>query len=47
MKSLKRENQRLLTQYELMGKDLETIEKVMAEIIFFIFFIILFNFYIK
>ncbi|NQU86022.1 MAG: M23 family metallopeptidase [Mariniphaga sp.] len=32
MKSLKSENQRLLTQYELMGKDLETIEKVMAEI---------------
>jgi len=32
MKMLKRENQRLLTQYELMSKDLETIEKVMAEI---------------
>lgn len=32
MKSLKSENQRLLTQYELMEKDLETIEKVMTEI---------------
>lgn len=32
MKSLKRENQRLLTQYELMGKDLETIEKMLEEI---------------
>lgn len=32
MKSLKRENQRLLTQYELMGKDLNTIEKMLEEI---------------
>jgi murein DD-endopeptidase MepM/ murein hydrolase activator NlpD len=32
MKAIKRENQRLLTQYELMGKDLETIEKVLDEI---------------
>jgi murein DD-endopeptidase MepM/ murein hydrolase activator NlpD len=32
MKMLKRENQRLLTQFELMSKDLETIEKVMADI---------------
>jgi murein DD-endopeptidase MepM/ murein hydrolase activator NlpD len=32
MKSIKRENQRLLTQYELMGKDLETVEKVLDEI---------------
>lgn len=32
MKSLKRENQRLLTQYELMEKDLGTVEKVLTEI---------------
>ena len=32
MKSLKRENQRILTQYELMDKDLSTVEKVLTEI---------------
>lgn len=32
MKSLKRENQRLLTQYELLAKDLGNIEKVLDEI---------------
>ncbi len=31
-KSLKRENQRLLTQYELMYKNLETIDKVLADL---------------
>ena len=31
-KALKRENQRLLTQYELMDKDLEKIENVLADI---------------
>lgn len=31
-KSLKRENQRLLSQYELMSKDLEKIDKVLAEL---------------
>jgi murein DD-endopeptidase MepM/ murein hydrolase activator NlpD len=32
MKTIKRENQRLLTQYELLEKDLETIENVLDEI---------------
>ncbi len=32
MKSLQRENQKLLSQYELMSKDLENIDKVMQEI---------------
>ncbi|NOY96803.1 MAG: M23 family metallopeptidase [Chlorobi bacterium] len=32
MKSLKRENQRLLTQYELMSKDMDNIQKVLDEI---------------
>jgi len=31
-RSLKRENQRLLTQYELMSKDLEKIDKVLTEL---------------
>lgn len=31
-KALQRENQRLLTQYELMGKDLDKIENVLAEL---------------
>ncbi len=31
-KSLKRENQRLLTQYELMSKDLEKVDKVLTEL---------------
>lgn len=31
-KSIKRENNRLLTQYELMSKDLEKIDKVLAEL---------------